>query len=113
MSLTKEEIEKAQEAIKFLSSITPPDAAQTGVSLARPCHPNVSRRADSLASETSHSSSSSNTDRCEYNCQICNLCGVTRVIMLIDNFATPHYNFIHYYTTLQLTVFGECLVLIY
>ena len=30
--------------------------------------------------------------------------GGTRVIMLIDNFATPHYNFIHYYTTLQLTV---------
>ena len=80
MSLTKEEIEKAQEAIKFLSSISPPDAAQTGVSLARPSarlltvgHPNVSRRADSLASETSRSTSSSNTDRCEYNCQICNL----------------------------------------
>ena len=80
MSLTKKEIEKAQEAIEFLSSITPPDAAQTGVSLARPSarlltvdHANVSRQADSLASETSRPTSSSNTDHCEYNCQMCNL----------------------------------------
>lgn len=80
MSLIKKEIEKAQEAIKFLSSITLPDSAQTGVSLARSSarlltigHPNVSTQADSLASETSRPTNSSNTDRCEYNCQICNL----------------------------------------
>ena len=106
MSLTKKEIEKAQETIQFLSSITPPDAAQTGVLLARPSarlltvgHPNVSRRADSLAIARLVVQLVAVIQIAVSITVKFVIFGGTCVIMLIDNFATPHYSFINHYTT--------------